>query len=251
MSDETKQTEAVIGQTRPGFISPVCQVVRAVIWGEPIHFTITNAKDLIQTHHLSGSFYEEEELEIIRQWCKPGSVFCDIGANIGNHSLFALKYLHIAKAILFEPNPAAIAVLRSNLELNGVVGRCDLSHLGIGLSDAPQGGLSIEAPRRNLGAGRIVETQGEGDLRVVRGDTELGDQPVDFIKIDVEGMEMRVLGGLEATLARFRPRIFIEVDRANMGAFRAWITANRYAIRARHKRYRSNENFLLVPGEAP
>jgi FkbM family methyltransferase len=230
-------------------ISPPGQVVRTVIWGQPVYFTITNGKDAIQRHHRAGSFYEPEELEIIRQYCPPGSVYCDIGTNIGNHALFALKFLGVEKAILFEPNPKAIEILLSNLALNGVTSRCDLQHLGVGLSDHAQSGLGIEAPARNLGGGQMVE--GTGELRVIPGDQALADTHVDFIKIDVEGMEMKALGGLSQTIARCRPRIFIELDRGNKDAFLEWIKANHYEIRARFRRYRVNENFLLVPRALP
>jgi hypothetical protein len=86
-----------------------------------------------------------------------------------------------------------------------------------------------------------------GDLRVIAGDEALAQAKVDFIKIDVEGMEMQVLGGLAQTLARCRPVIFIEVDEANRAAFLAWVDANRYDIAATFRRYPVNENFLLKP----
>ncbi len=227
-------------------VSPAGQVVRAVIDGKPVFFTLTNTKDLIQKEHLAGRFYETEELEIIRAHCPKNAVFVDIGANIGNHALFALKMLGVKQVIPFEPNPVAIAVLTSNLGLNGELARCDLSHLGLGLSDKPQDGLAMEVdkPNKNLGGGRLVAG---GDLRVIAGDEALADRKVDFIKIDVEGMEMQVLGGLAHTLERCRPVIFIEVDDVNRVAFLAWVEANRYEISATFRRYRVNENFLLKP----
>jgi hypothetical protein len=82
---------------------------------------------------------------------------------------------------------------------------------------------------------------------VIAGDEALAQAKVDFIKIDVEGMEMQVLGGLAQTLARCRPVIFIEVDEANRAAFLAWVDANRYDIAATFRRYPVNENFLLKP----
>ena len=228
------------------YTSPVARVVRSVVFGEPILFTVTAPRDEIQKYHAAGRFYEEEELEIIRQWCPPGSVFCDVGANIGNHSLFAAKFLRPSRVIPVEPNPVAIALLRSNLELNGVAALCDLGCLGYGLSDRTEEGLSIIAPESNLGAGRLVG-DGEGALRVRRGDDLLAGRPVDFLKIDVEGMEMRVLAGLEATISATRPRLFVEVDRSNGDAFRDWVAAHRYEVVARFRRYRANINFALVP----
>jgi FkbM family methyltransferase len=216
-----------------------------VIWGEPVFFTILNPRDVIQRHHLRGEFYEPEELEIIRQHCPPGAVFCDIGANIGNHALFVLKFLRPARVLVFEPNPEAIALLTSNLELNGVIDRCDTSRLGVGLSDVESTGMGLVTHDRNLGAARMVETDGDGGLTVRTGDALLAGIVPTFLKIDVEGMEMQVLAGLAKTITTHRPTIFIEVDRVNDAAFKAWVATSGYAIRATFKRYRTNENFLL------
>lgn len=226
-------------------MTPPCQVVRAEIWREPVFFTITKPRDTIQKHHARGNFYEPEELEIIRRWCPPDSVFCDIGSNIGNHALFALKFLRVRHLIAFEPNPVAIEVLRSNLELNGVLGLCDLRHLGKGLSDHAAEGLSMQVPDKNLGAGKMVADGGA--LEVIPGDVALDGEQVDFIKIDVEGMELAVLSGLAQTFERWRPTMFIEVDRENYDGFFAWCAANRYDIKERFKRYPVNENFLVTP----
>lgn len=230
-------------------ISPAGQVVRAMIGGKPVFFTLTNPKDVIQKEHMAGRFYEPEELEIIRKYCPKSAVFADIGANIGNHSLFALKVLGVKKLIPFEPNPVAIAVLTSNLGLNGELARCDLRHLGLGLSDRAQAGLGMEVdkPMKNLGGGRLVEG---GDLQVIPGDQALADEAVDFIKIDVEGMEMQVLGGLAETVARCRPVFFIEVDEKNRADFLAWVESNDYQVAATFRRYPVNENFLLKPAKA-
>jgi len=220
--------------------------VRNVIGGVPVLFTVNNPRDTIQAQHAEGRFYEEEELEIIRGHVPKGAVFVDIGANIGNHSLFALKFLDVARVIPFEPNPDAIALLMSNLTLNGEAGRCDLRHLGQGLSDRAAEGLAmaVDQPRDNLGGGRMVEG---GGLRVVRGDDVLADAAVDFIKIDVEGMEVAVLRGLEATVARCRPVLFVEVDEVNRKDFLDWVAAQSYEISATYRRYKPNENFLITP----
>lgn len=222
------------------------QVVRTVIWDEPVFFTVTNPDDVIQSHHARGEFYEPEELEIIRRWCPPGAVFADIGSNIGNHALFAAKFLRAAKVILFEPNPAAIRILLSNLALNGVLDRCDTSFLGLGLSDGREEGLSIRAQPMNLGGGKLVKGGG-GTLEVRPGDDMLLEAAPTFLKIDVEGMEIAVLTGLAQTIARHRPTLFVEVDNRNRPAMDAWIDSSGYEVQAQFRRYRTNENLLLVP----
>lgn len=238
-------TAAMIGATSYRFVSPVCQVVRSKICGRIIQFAITNPRDIIQKSHLKGVFYEPEELAIIGQWFRPGSIFCDIGANIGNHTIFALKLLNASRAILFEPNPTAIEVLRSNVHLNGLRKQVDLGFLGLGLSDTAATGLSIRAPKTNVGAGRLKE--GGGEIQTIPGDEALADRHVDFIKMDIEGMELRALSGLSATIARCRPTMFVEVDNANDAGFMSWIAANGYRVETSFRRYRSNINYLVRP----
>ena len=230
----------------PVYTSPPARIVRTEFFGEPILFTVTDPRDEIQKHHAAGRFYEEEELEIIRRWCPPGGVFCDIGANIGNHSLFAVKFLRARHVIPIEPNPAAIELLVSNLVLNGAADACDFGLLGVGLSDRETAGLAVDVPTRNLGGARLVDAAG-GTLCARRGDDLLSGRRVDFLKIDVEGMELRVLSGLEETIAASRPRLFIEVDRRNIDAFRNWVACHRYEVVARFRRYPSNINFALLP----
>ena len=245
-------TNAALTVTPPG------QVVRSVIHGQPVQFFIANPRDEIQRVHATGRFYEEAELEIIRKWCPPGAVFLDIGSNVGNHAIYAAKFLHASHVVLCEPNPVAIEILMANLGLNGVLDRCDTSKLGFGISDRDDDGLVIRAHHRNLGGGRIEpsgDDDGEGGgICVRRGDDLLADVTPDFVKIDVEGMEVAVLAGLSGLLERSRPTIFIEVDNQNRQAFFDWLKENSYTVRARHRRYRANENFLItsdVPRSRP
>lgn len=244
-----RRLEPVAGETLT--ITAPGQVVRSVIHGQPVHFFISNPRDSIQKVHATGQFYEMEELEIIRKWCPPGAVFCDIGSNVGNHAIYALKFLHASRVILCEPNPIAIQILLTNLGLNGLLDRCDTSRLGYGVSDRNEGGMVIKAEPRNLGGGKIQKSEeeetGEGGITLRRGDELLADVTPDFVKIDVEGMEMSVLEGLAGMLARCRPVFFVEVENANREAFEKWMQENGYATRARFRRYRANENFLIVP----
>src|SRR5688500_7711411 len=53
-----------------------------------VKFFVANEGDHIQRFHLQGRFYEAEELELIGRYFRNG-VFVDIGANVGNHSLYA------------------------------------------------------------------------------------------------------------------------------------------------------------------
>ena len=93
-------------------------------------------------------------------------------------------------------------------------------------------------------------------MRVVPGDALLSGHRIDFLKIDVEGMEIDVLEGLKRTITEQRPRIFIEVDNSNVGKFFEWTTINNYYIAASSSRRPvwsalptstpGYENFMLI-----
>lgn len=222
-------------------------VVRVERDGREIAFFVKNKDDVIQRHHFGGQFYEEEELAIIAKAFPPGGVYCDIGANVGNHAIYVAKFLDPVEMILFEPNPMAIFILRTNLALNGVMEKAELSGLGYGLSDRNET-LAVQLDNQNnLGGARLDQGAGETRVQVKTGDELLAGRRVDFLKIDVEGMELAVLAGLKDTLERQTPKIFIEVDDKNAKAFQAWCGQNNYRILERFRRYQWNENYLIAP----
>ena len=87
-----------------------------------------------------------------------------------------------------------------------------------------------------------------GQVRSVTGDAVLFDTAICLIKIDVEGMEFDVLSGLEGTIERSRPVIFIEVwpGRAAEAQLSEWCTRFAYVVIREFEHY----NYLLVPGES-
>ncbi|MEZ5818108.1 MAG: FkbM family methyltransferase [Hyphomicrobiaceae bacterium] len=214
---------------------------------EDVSFFVLNEWDYIQKHHLKGQFYEPEELALIGRHVH-GGIFVDIGANVGNHSVYALKFLGVEKVIAFEPNPAAAELLAVNCALNGVAHRLD--HRLAGLSDK-LGKAGLVAPKHmDLGSTRLaVDNVGNGPgCLVTTGDEALADVPaIAMIKIDTEAMELRVLRGLEKTLARTRPKIFVEVDDANLDAVMALAESYAYRVADTYRRYATNCNYLLVP----
>lgn len=60
--------------------------------------------------------FEPDTLDAVDRFAKPGATFLDIGAWVGNVSLWAARqYAHV---VAVEPDPAAAAVLRRNTEAN-------------------------------------------------------------------------------------------------------------------------------------
>lgn len=224
------------------------QVSSWVDSGELIRFFVVDKNDIIQHNHAASRFYEREELRIIGNYFPRGGVYVDIGSNVGNHVVYVCKFLHPSQAILFEPNPPAISILELNIALNGLGPVVDSSHLGVGLADVP-GTVRPIIPDGNLGATRLVESDGPDCLQLIKGDQALESRRVDFIKLDVEGMEIRALSGLTRTISRWRPPMFVEVDNANADAFSSWVLANDYAIAESFQRYPQNVNHMVVPVE--
>jgi FkbM family methyltransferase len=223
-------------------------IVFTNISGRDVRFFIKNPYDVVQSHHARGEFYEPEELSIISDYFPRGGVFVYIGANVANHTIYVCKFLNPQQVVIFEPNPDAISLLRANISLNDLTHIVDFSHLGVGLSDAPGKAFPL-IPQNNLGATRMIDSDDTNALRLVRGDDMLQHRRIDFIKMDVEGMELRVLQGLEETIARWRPAMFIEVDQENAGHFEDWVQCNFYLSVRQFRRYPENENHMIVPIE--
>jgi FkbM family methyltransferase len=143
------------------------------------------------------------------------TVFCDIGANIGQHSLFMSKMADHVHA--FEPFGEVRQKLEQHIKLNEIT---NLSVHNVGLSNRDEL-LPFFAPTgRNQGIGSFDATtiakgnRNIGNLALVNGDGYFRQQSItdiDLIKIDVEGFEKSALRGLRNTLINERPVVVCEL----------------------------------------
>ncbi|NNE51249.1 MAG: FkbM family methyltransferase [Sulfitobacter sp.] len=222
---------------------PDIDVAVCEIHGHTFRFASDRVEDPIQRQNRKGHFYEKPELELIKAHFPQGGTFVDIGSNIGNHSLFVAAYLQPKKIIPFEPNPLAYKLLLANIVMNRFQDIFDVTHIGFGLSDERADGFAMTEQNKNLGGARMLP--GEGDITTITGDEALAGETPDFLKIDVEGMEMMVLKGLQETITRCSPTIMIEVDHENYADFDDWAAAQGYEVLQTFQRYRANKNFLM------
>lgn len=218
-----------------------------IINGRLVYFFVKTPNDVIQAQHFAGQFYEQEELSIIARYFESGGVFADIGANVGNHCVYVGCFLKPARILLVEPNPAALPSLRLNVQLNNLSALVDDTRLGIGLSNQFGFADAFTPAPTNLGQTIMRVGQDDGTIPILPGDIVFESKHIDFLKIDVEGMEVDVLAGLGRTIARCRPKIFVEVDEKNVVAFEQWCEHNSYSVAERFRRYNWNENYMLVP----
>lgn len=218
--------------------------VKSLIRGKPIYFYVDRPNDLIQKEHVAGRFYEQEELDIFESHYKGGS-YIDVGSNVGNHIIFAAKFLGIKKIYSFEANPAALPALYENIILNKLSAIVIREYLGKVVSSSSEGQYEMNWQEGNLGAARPVRKAG-GICSVV-GDVALSGVDVGYIKIDVEGNEIDVLNGLRKTIERCKPRMFIEVDDSNNKTFMELIFSMGYVIDYEYRRYQVNTNYFISP----
>lgn len=187
---------------------------RGIVWqldlGEGIDFAI----------YLLGAFEAATQRDY-RRLLKPGATVLDIGANIGAHTLPLAKLVgDHGHVFAFEPTAFAFNKLQANIALNPTLAaRITAEQIALGdAADAPLPGmiaaswpLSTSDERDPLHGGRAMSTVGARATALDAYVEASGVSRLDFIKLDVDGAECRVLRGAKATLARFRPAIVLEL----------------------------------------
>ena len=175
---------------------------KATVFGLPM---VLDLSELIQRQVFLG-YYDHEDTVVMRRLLRRGSVFVDVGANVGWYTALAASIVGATGRVLsFEPSPYAYGLL------NHSVARCssNVKAFNIGLSDhegelrlfiAPEaygchdpsmveycdGMTPITVPVRPLGV--VLE--------------ELGVTRVDLMKVDVEAHEPEVFAGCESLLKK-------------------------------------------------
>ena len=131
-----------------------------------------------------------------------GEVAIDGGANVGAYTRILLE--RFATVWAFEPAPDTFEALSRNIEEWGFKDRVHLYPFA--LSDRIEKvRLRGKFGHRSLSR-RII---GAGDIPTMRID-DLELERLDFIKLDVEGYEVRALQGARETLLKHRPFVLFE-----------------------------------------
>lgn len=168
---------------------------------------------LLDSMRRKRSFYELDLLTALEALVLPGGIALDVGANIGNHTLYFAAVMGL-RTWAFEPVDTNLAILRRLVALNGIEDRVEI--VAVALSDEP-GTLGLEAlDPDNPGTFRAAAGTTGKQVEAVRLDDaldRLGLAPgaVSLIKIDVEGHEERVLAGAPRILAESDPVLTLEV----------------------------------------
>lgn len=148
----------------------------------------------------SHKFYEIGMLNYIKKNIPKKGYYLDIGANIGNHSVFFLKYC-TERLISFEPVIENYSYLRTNLKINKLSGALVKCALG-----EKQGVAGIKIDKDNMGMCRLTK----GDTVEIHTLDSFNLRDVTLMKIDCEGYDKRILLGALKTIKDNKPHIFVE-----------------------------------------
>lgn len=169
-------------------------------------FVVKDPNDHIQKHWLAGNFYEAHGNGLLAYLNRNGykGRCLDIGASIGNHTVYFEKVLG-CDVTAIEPTPDSYSHLVENCVLND----CKATVLNFALGEKP-GTCSMKVVSdNNVGMRQVTE----GDDCVIEKLDNLVEGQFDFIKIDVEHYNTPLLKGAEKTLkAQKKCHVFIECE---------------------------------------
>lgn len=175
--------------------------------GRNVIFLLDNPGDRIaKVIRQTRGFYEIDLLRDAQSRFNGGAIV-DVGAHIGNHTLFFGKIMG-ARVHSFEPNPPSFSELTRNLRLNGLRGNVTAYPWAVGDSDTT---AEVFMPDGATNTGMAQVEYGKGEIPAKRLDDVVGNEKVGLIKVDVEGNELSVLKGAERILERDHPLLYVEV----------------------------------------
>ena len=149
-----------------------------------------------------------------------GTVAIDVGASIGNHTVFFAGVMGL-QVIAIEPYGPSLDHLAHNLAINDLSGSVTVLGYALGETFGHCHMRRVDSSHavNNVGMMEAVRDM-SGDVFIMRLDDALaeldtGPPAIPFIKIDVEADEAAILRGALGTLDMYKPELFIEVIEAS------------------------------------
>jgi len=211
-----RETHAAAGETRIGNVQDLAGFNKLVRARHGIFVANENDVYIGRALIAYGEFCELE-WSLLRRYCRPGNTVVEVGANIGGHTVAIARAVGAAgRVVAIEPQPIVFQALCANLALNCLL---NVTALNCACADSVRA-LALPAvdygKEGNFGGVALRPPSAEPSMtvRCEPLDDLLRDfAQVDFIKIDVEGMERHVLAGSTRVIDRFRPMLYVENDR--------------------------------------
>jgi len=148
--------------------------------------------------------YEKSEAKVMEEKIKGGNIVVDVGANIGLHTLNMAKIVgNTGQVFAFEPDPSNFEILRKNVKINNYQNiileqkACADKYGRTTLYQSDHPGMHRVFPQTKQAKGQVQVELTSLDKYFI--DSNLADK-INFIKIDVEGLEFSVLKGMKNIL---------------------------------------------------
>ena len=178
--------------------------------------------DLGDSLNLSiNGVYGELDTKIIREEIHEGDIVVDVGANIGYYTLiFAQLVGKSGKVFAFEPEPKNFEILKKNIEINNYQNIIAEQKI---VSDK-SGMMKLFIAEQGIVGHRIqqkTDSQKFIEIESIILDDYLKNLnlsgKINFIKIDVEGAEVKVLEGSKIIIEKSdQLKIFTEFNREDI-----------------------------------
>jgi FkbM family methyltransferase len=163
--------------------------------------------DLIGTCIFHFGVWEPHLSAFIQTRLKPSDVFCDVGANIGYHTLLAAPIVgESGKVVAIEASPIILQDLKRNVELNNAT---NIRTVAAAVADRACTLTLYRPPYANRGATTTVASRNfvpETEVQALPlGDILSSDEKkrVRLVKIDVEGAEGPIMQNLLETIDEY------------------------------------------------
>lgn len=196
-------------------------------------FRIIDSDNVISHSLKEYGEWAQQEIDFLLHFIKAGDSVADVGAFIGTHSRAFSDTVGINGVVYaFEPRGKIVEVLLDNVKLSPIQ-NIKLFQCGLGdecreieITEA------LEYSEKNFGNFSLntIKKAVEGTQRIhLRTLDEFSIAHLDLIKVDVEGMEIDVLLGGDATILKNRPFIFAEVNSLRGGVpLINWCASHQY-----------------------
>lgn len=192
------------------------------VW-PPIRMKINPTECVGGNLFFSPHLYDISERAWIERYLPENGTFLDVGANLGVYSLWAAQFLSSeGKILAIEADRDTYQMLKENLALNTY--QCSIITENIGVSDKFEELQFYKNTHGNSGANSfhtVQDSEPSGTLKLVPLISLLKKneiQEIDFLKIDIEGFELKVLNGffsecLQNSNGGLKPKyVMIEIE---------------------------------------
>jgi len=147
--------------------------------------------------------YEELESKIMEEKIEMGNIVVDVGANIGLHTLNMARIVgNTGQVFAFEPDPSNFEILKKNVKINNYK-NIILEQKAVGDKHGRTTLYQSDHPGKHRIFPQTEQAKSQVQVELTNLDNYFDSDMIDkinFIKIDVEGLEFSVLKGMKNIL---------------------------------------------------